>query len=78
MPSVLINILLERGVDVNALDRDKNMPLHFAFHFERLEIAQVLLDHGANATGPATEFTQGTKRKADDTGSRSEKKPRTR
>ena len=41
-------ILLERGVDVNALDKSHRTALHPA-SFGKLEIARLLLDHGANA-----------------------------
>ena len=42
-------LLLERGVDVNARDNDQATPLHFACYNSSLEIVQVLLDHGAEA-----------------------------
>ncbi len=42
-------LLLERGVDVNAQDKDHNSPLHSASYSGRLEIVRVLLDHGAKA-----------------------------
>ncbi len=42
-------LLLERGVDVNAQDKDHNSPLHSASYSGRLEIARVLLDHGTKA-----------------------------
>jgi ankyrin repeat protein len=40
-------LLLERGLDVNALDKDQNTPLHSASYLGRLEIVRVLLDYGA-------------------------------
>jgi ankyrin repeat protein len=42
-------LLLERGVDVNARDKDGWTSLHFAAFEGRVEVAQVLLDYGANA-----------------------------
>ena len=43
----VVRQLLERDVDVNALDKDRNTPLHTASCLGRLEIARVLLDRGA-------------------------------
>ncbi|KAH9012608.1 ankyrin repeat-containing domain protein, partial [Lactarius deliciosus] len=43
------NLLLEYGVDVNALDKDHSTPLHFASSYGVLELARILLDHGAKA-----------------------------
>ena len=45
----VVRQLLERNVDVNALDKDRNTPLHSASCLGKLKIAQVLLDHGAKA-----------------------------
>ncbi|KAH9169161.1 ankyrin repeat-containing domain protein [Lactarius sanguifluus] len=42
-------LLLERGVDVNALDEDHGTPLHYASSFGMLEVARLLIDHGAKA-----------------------------
>ena len=42
-------LLLECGVDVNALDKDGWTSLHWAAFKGRVEVAQVLLDHGANS-----------------------------
>ena len=42
-------LLLERGADVNALDKDHVTPLHLASFLGILEIARLLLDHGATA-----------------------------
>ncbi|KAN0141605.1 Ankyrin repeat-containing domain protein [Lactarius tabidus] len=42
-------ILLEYGVDANALDQDHASPLHFASSCGGLEIMQILLDHDAKA-----------------------------
>ena len=42
-------LLLEHGVDVNALDKDQATPLHLAAFHGRFEISQMLLDHGAKA-----------------------------
>ncbi|KAN0142126.1 Ankyrin repeat-containing domain protein [Lactarius tabidus] len=44
----IVQILLERGVGVNATDGHQNTSLHSASSYGRLEIARVLLDHGAN------------------------------
>jgi ankyrin repeat protein len=43
-------LLLERGVDVNARRKDSWTSLHWAAFKGRVEVARVLLDHGANAT----------------------------
>ena len=45
----VVRQFLERDVDVNALDKDRNTSLHSASCLGRLEIARVLLDHGAKA-----------------------------
>ena len=45
----IIQQLLERDVDVNALDKDRNTPLHSASYLGKLEIARVLLEQGAKA-----------------------------
>jgi ankyrin repeat protein len=42
-------LLLEQGVDVNALDNDHETPLHIASSLGSLEITRLLLDHGARA-----------------------------
>ncbi|KAN0131543.1 Ankyrin repeat-containing domain protein [Lactarius tabidus] len=42
-------LLLERGADVNAQDKDHGTPLHLASSLGILEIARLLLDHGATA-----------------------------
>ena len=42
-------LLLERGVDVNARRKDSWTSLHWAAFKGRYEVAQILLDHGANA-----------------------------
>ena len=42
-------LLLDHGVDVNALDMDHTTALHLASSYGSLEIAQFLLDHGAKA-----------------------------
>jgi ankyrin repeat protein len=46
----IVQLLLERGVDVNAPDRHQNTSLHFASSLGRLEIARILLDRGAKAS----------------------------
>jgi ankyrin repeat protein len=43
----IARLLLERGVGVNAPDKDHNTPLHSASYLGRPEIARELLDHGA-------------------------------
>src|SRR6266702_3967463 len=45
----IARLLLARGVDVNAQDKNHFTPFLLAALNGRLEIAQVLLDHGANA-----------------------------
>jgi ankyrin repeat protein len=45
----IARLLLERGVDVNARTKNRSTPLLSAAFKGRLEIAQLLLDHGANA-----------------------------
>ena len=45
----VVQLLLERGVDVNSSNKDHWTPLHSASHHGMSEIARVLLDHGANA-----------------------------
>jgi ankyrin repeat protein len=45
----IARLLLERGVDVNAREKDGWTSLHWAAFKGRVEVAQVLLDHGANA-----------------------------
>jgi ankyrin repeat protein len=41
-------LLIERGADVNALNEDKSIPLHFASQFGHLDVAKRLLAHGAS------------------------------
>ncbi len=41
--------LLARSMDANAQDKSHSTPLHWAAFCGRLEITQMLLDHGANA-----------------------------
>ncbi|KAH9169141.1 putative ankyrin repeat protein, partial [Lactarius sanguifluus] len=40
--------LLERGVDVNAQDKDHETPLHLASRLRLHEMARILLKHGAD------------------------------
>ena len=42
-------LLLERGADMHAQDKDYTTPLHLACYRGRLDIARVLLDHDAKA-----------------------------
>jgi ankyrin repeat protein len=44
----LAQVMLERGADVNAQDKDQATPLHSASYMVRLRTARVLIDHGAN------------------------------
>ncbi|KAN0142132.1 Ankyrin repeat-containing domain protein [Lactarius tabidus] len=46
----IVQLLLERGIDVNATDRHQNTSLHSASSLGKHEIARVLLDHGAKAS----------------------------
>jgi hypothetical protein len=55
----IARLLLERGVDVNAREKDGWTSLHLAAFKGRVEVAQVLLDHGANANME----TEGAKRR---------------
>jgi ankyrin repeat protein len=44
----MANLLLSRGADINALDRDsKATPLHYAASWGREEMVKLLLDKGA-------------------------------
>ncbi len=45
----IVRLLLGHSVDVHAQDKFHNIALHWAAFWGRLEIARVLLDHGANA-----------------------------
>ena len=45
----IAQLLLDHGVDVNALDNDHATPLHFSASYGRLDIARLLLDRGAKA-----------------------------
>lgn len=42
-----MQILLEAGAAVDALDRNKNTPLHYAAGYGRKECVALLLEHGA-------------------------------
>ena len=42
-------LLLQRGIDVNMQDKDRDSPLHSAAYNGKLEIIRVLLKHGATA-----------------------------
>ena len=44
----ITRLLLQRGIDVHAKDKDHGTPLHSAAFSGMLEIARVLLDHGAD------------------------------
>ena len=43
-----INVLINHGAQVNTLNNEADTPLHFAVHSGRQDIAQILLDAGAN------------------------------
>ena len=45
----IVRLLLDRGVDVNARDKDSFTSLHETALYGMVEVARVLLDHGANA-----------------------------
>jgi ankyrin repeat protein len=53
----IVQLFLERGIDVNATDRHQNTSLHSASSLGRLEIARVLLDRGAKP-GPENDRAQ--------------------
>lgn len=42
-----VEILLKAGAAVDALDRNKNTPLHYAAGYGRKECVSLLLEHGA-------------------------------
>ena len=44
----LIELLIDRGADVNIPDNDKWTPLYTACYFENIEIIKLLLDYGAD------------------------------
>src|SRR6266404_7970470 len=46
--SDLAKLLLERGANVNGKDKNNATPLHMGYHYNKLSIVRVLLDHGAN------------------------------
>ena len=41
-------MLLERGAVVNAQAKDRSTPLHRASRFGAVEVARILLEHGAD------------------------------
>jgi ankyrin repeat protein len=45
---VVAQSLLERGADVNALDKDHQTPLLLAARYERSDLVRLLLEHGAD------------------------------
>jgi hypothetical protein len=44
----IVQLLVERGANVNTRDKDHSTPLHLASFRQHLELVQVLLNHGAN------------------------------
>jgi ankyrin repeat protein len=44
----VVQLLLDRGADVNAQDDDLSTPLHFAARCGDLQVAEVLIKHDAN------------------------------
>lgn len=53
---MLLTLFLERDVDVDAQRQDRQTPLHLASYRGRPEIAQLLLDRGANANAEDSFF----------------------
>ncbi|KAH9052827.1 ankyrin repeat-containing domain protein [Lactarius vividus] len=45
----VVRLFLERGMDVNAREREQATPLHLASYYGLAEVAEVLLDHEAQA-----------------------------
>ena len=45
---VVARLLVERGADVNARDKDLASPLHLVSYFPKVKLVQLLLDYGAN------------------------------
>ncbi|CEJ87161.1 hypothetical protein VHEMI04323 [[Torrubiella] hemipterigena] len=43
----LIQLLIDKGADISAMDNEGNVPLHFASSFQKVEATRVLLDNGA-------------------------------
>ena len=48
--SKISDYLLNNGAEINAIDKENNTPLHEAARKGRLNVVQVLLAHGADAT----------------------------
>src|SRR5437588_6208587 len=44
----VVQLLLHRGTDVNARAKDGSTPLHRATRWGAIEVARILLEHGAN------------------------------
>lgn len=53
--SMIIDKILERGIDINKQDRDGNTPLHFALFCNKPEIAILLINKGADKGVPNIE-----------------------
>lgn len=50
-----IRLLLDKGALVNAFDTEGWTPLHEAAYYGKFDVAQILLDHGANTEGRPSE-----------------------
>ncbi len=48
----MVSVLLDRGADVNARNKSASTPLHDAALKNRVEVAKVLLQHGAGRSCP--------------------------
>ena len=43
-----VNYLIEKGVDVNAKDKNGSTPLHYAAKMANLKVVKLLIEHGAD------------------------------
>lgn len=46
----VITILLSKGSDLNAEDKNKDTPLHIAVHYDQDVAKEILINHGALPT----------------------------